>query len=112
LSRGRADAEERSEPTATERALDAAEVAFFTGIQRFLSRKKEPLPKDISRICAVDAAYRGNRVVAVASIFDHGRLLEKRSYGGSCSLPYLSGLFYLREGPFVVEAARRLTVRP
>lgn len=75
-------------------------------------RKKTPLPKDISRICAVDAAYRGDRVVAVASVFEHGRLTERSSYAGRCSLPYLSGLFYLREGPFVVEAVRRLKVRP
>jgi deoxyribonuclease V len=96
--------------TATERSLDQAEVAFFADLQRFIRRKKTPLPKDISRICAVDAAYRGDRVVAVATVFDRGRLVEKSAYAGSCSLPYISGLFYLREGPFVVEAVRRLKV--
>ncbi|MDV3278012.1 MAG: endonuclease V [Nitrososphaerales archaeon] len=63
-------------------------------------------------MCAVDAAYRGNRAVAVASVVNQGRLVEESVYEGSCSLPYLSGLFYLREGPFVVEAVRRLKVRP
>lgn len=92
--------------------MDAAEVSFFAGLQKILSKKKEHLPKDISRICAVDAAYRGDRVAAVASVFDNGWFVEKSSYVGSCSLPYLSGLFYLREGPFVTEAVRRLTVRP
>jgi deoxyribonuclease V len=48
----------------------------------------------------------------VASVFDQGRLAEKSAYAGICSLPYLSGLFYLREGPFVVETVRRLRVRP
>ena len=38
--------------------------------------------------------------------------MEETVYEGSCSLPYVSGLFYLREGPFVVEAAKKLTVRP
>jgi deoxyribonuclease V len=38
--------------------------------------------------------------------------VEESAYAGSCSLPYVSGLFYLREGPFVVEAVRRLKVRP
>jgi deoxyribonuclease V len=39
-------------------------------------------------------------------------LVDEKSYAGSCSLPYVGGLFYLREGPFVVEAVRRLKVRP
>jgi deoxyribonuclease V len=38
--------------------------------------------------------------------------VEESAYEGNCSLPYVSGLFYLREGPFVVEAVRRLKVRP
>lgn len=97
---------------ATKRVLDAAETTFFGDLQRLLFRKKIVLPKEISRICAVDAAYRGDRVVAVASVFEEGRLVEESSYAGSFSLPYVTGLFYLHEGAFVTEAARRLTVRP
>jgi deoxyribonuclease V len=92
--------------------LDAAEALFFADLQRNLSRKKEFLPKEISRICAADAAYRGDRVVAVASVFEDGRPMEASSYIGNCSLPYVSGLFYLREGPFVVQAVRGLKTRP
>lgn len=98
--------------TATKLALDPAEVAFFAELQGTVSGRKKPLPRRVSRICAVDAAYRGDRVAAVASVVDEGRLLEKSAYVGRCTLPYISGLFYLREGPFVVEAVRRLKVRP
>lgn len=77
-----------------------------------MHRRKRPLPKDISGICAVDAAYRGDDVVAVASVFKDGCLAEKSVYRGHCTFPYVSGLFYLREGPFAVEAVRRLKVRP
>jgi deoxyribonuclease V len=94
------------------RGLDAAEIAFFADLQSIIYRKKEPLPVDFTRIGAVDAAYRGDRIVAVASVIDDRRLVEQSSYAGNCSLPYLSGLFYLREGPFVTEAVRRLTARP
>jgi deoxyribonuclease V len=97
---------------ATEPSLDEAEVAFFADLQRLIRRKRVSLPENVSRICAVDAAYRGDRVVAVASVFDRRRLAEQRFYVGRCSLPYVSGLFYLREGPFVAEAAKRLKVRP
>lgn len=38
--------------------------------------------------------------------------MEEGVYAGNCSFPYVSGLFYLREGPFVVEAVRRLKARP
>lgn len=93
-------------------ALDQSEITFFEDVQRFLNRKRTPLPKEISRICAVDAAYSGNRVVAVASVLERGLFTERSSYAGRCSLPYQSGLFYLREGPFVVEAVKRLKARP
>jgi deoxyribonuclease V len=92
--------------------LDAAEVAFFADLQRIVSRRNTRCPKDVMRICAADAAYGGDHVVAVASVFEDGRLLEESSYVGSCNLPYVSGLFYLREGPFVVEAIRELEARP
>ena len=94
------------------RKLDPAETAFFSDLQLLLSKEKASLPHDVSRICAVDAAYQGDNVVAVASLFDHGRLKEASLYSGTCSLPYESGLFYLREGPFVVQAVKGLKARP
>jgi deoxyribonuclease V len=97
---------------ATRLVLDAAEASFFTDLQTILSRRGGFLPREVSRICAADAAYRGNRVVAVASFFDRGRLTETSYYAGTCSFPYIPGLFYLREGPFVVQAVRRLKSRP
>jgi deoxyribonuclease V len=93
-------------------ALDPAEAAFFAALQGILYRKGVALPRALSRICAVDAAYDGARVVAVASLFRDGMPAETSSYVGSCSLPYVSGLFFLREGPFVVEAVRGLGSRP
>jgi deoxyribonuclease V len=94
------------------RFLDVAEVAFFADLQRILSGKKCPFPRNVSRICAVDAAYRGDHVVAVATVFEGKRLVETSSYVGACSIPYISGLFYLREGPFVVQAVRGLEAHP
>ena len=47
--------------------LDQAEIAFFSELQKFLRRGKTTLPRRVSRICAVDAAYGGDRVAAVAS---------------------------------------------
>ena len=99
-------------PMASKLVLDAAEASFFTDLQTILSRKRRFLPREVSRICAADAAYRGDRVVAVASVFEGGRLTDTSYYAGTCSFPYIPGLFYLREGPFVVQAVRGLKSRP
>jgi len=48
----------------------------------------------------------------VASLFDGGLPAETSTYVGRCTFPYASGLFYLREGPFAVEAVGGLTLRP
>ena len=93
-------------------SLDPAEVAFFAEVQRILSRRRVLLPKNISKVCAVDAAYSDDVVVAVASLFEDGLPAETSTYVGTCNLPYVSGLFFLREGPFVVEAVKGLTSRP
>jgi deoxyribonuclease V len=105
-------AEEVAMRPALGKKLDPAETAFFGDLQGLLSKEKASFPRNLSRICAVDAAYDGDSVVTVASLFDHGLLKEVSFYSGTCSLPYQSGLFYLREGPFVVQAVRGLRVRP
>jgi deoxyribonuclease V len=92
--------------------LDGAEAAFFARLQTFVHAKAKPVPTKISRVCAVDAAYRGDDVVAVASVFKDEQLAEKSVYRGHCTFPYVSGLFYLREGPSAVEAVTRLKVKP
>ena len=94
------------------RELDPAETSFIADLQKLLRRKKTLLSRDIRKICGVDAAYHDDRIVAVASLFDRGRLVETGSYSGTCSLPYKSGLFYMREGPFVVRAVRGLRAHP
>jgi deoxyribonuclease V len=92
--------------------LDPAEMGFFATLQNILSRREKRLPNKITRICGVDASYIGNRVAAVATEFKGRRMSEKSRYVGYCTFPYVSGLFYLHEGPAAVEAVRRLRTRP
>ena len=92
--------------------LDDAETDFFSSIQSLLSRRNLVLPRRIRTICAVDAAYRGNRVVAVATEFIEGRKAMQGLHDGHCTFPYESGLFYLREGPAAVAAVKALRRRP
>jgi deoxyribonuclease V len=106
------DALKRRIEAQTRRALDPAEEAFFSDLQRILARRERVLPKSITRICGVDAAYYGDRVFAAARVFERGRLVAEASCEGTCSIPYVSGLFYLREGPFAVAAVRSLDPLP
>jgi deoxyribonuclease V len=92
--------------------LDGAEVAFFASLQQLIRVAARPLPKKVSRICGVDAAYRSDRVAAVATEALDGRTVARGVYKGRFSLPYVPGLFYLHEGPFVTEAVSRLKARP
>jgi deoxyribonuclease V len=91
---------------------DPAEVAFFAKLQEILSRRSVRFPRELSRVCAVDAAYSGDFIVAVASLFEDGVPAETSTYSGRCTFPYVSGAFYLREGPFAVEAVNGLESRP
>jgi deoxyribonuclease V len=96
--------------------LDKAETDFFSRIVELIGSppKQVNLPESIERICGVDAAYseHENRVVAAASLFENGKLIETVFYSGNFTFPYVSGLFFLHEGPFVVEAVKRLKVKP
>jgi deoxyribonuclease V len=92
--------------------LDRAEVGFFASLQQLIRVTARPLPKKVSRICAVDAAYRSDRVAAVATEAVDGRTMARGVYNGRFSLPYVPGLFYLHEGPFVTAAVNRLKARP
>ncbi len=94
------------------KSLDEAEASFFAELQTFLSSNEKPLARKLTRICAVDAAYDGDQVAAVATLLLDGRMAEQATYFGHCTFPYVSGLFYLREGPPAVEAVRRLKTRP
>jgi deoxyribonuclease V len=100
--------------------IDRAEVAFFEALQNLLQPASSSfIPelvkgKDLSRICGVDAAYLENqgRAVAVSALCVNGSLAETGIYCGRYTYPYVSGLFFLHEGPFAVAAVKKLTSKP
>ena len=93
-------------------SVEEAELGFFAELQQLIHRKRSSPPKRLRRICAVDARYSERRAVSVASLFEDGEQLAVSVYRGSFTFPYISGLMYLHEGPFVVEAVRRLKIKP
>lgn len=95
--------------------LDNAEQHFFEELQLFIDAKPVTYQKRFVKICGVDAVYsEKNKVFAVATTIDSAihEFLERSTYSGQVTFPYVPGLFYLREGPFVNEAVYRLAHKP
>jgi len=95
-------------------SLDVAEISFFSKLRASFLKRRVSLSRKIRFICGVDASYdEGNkRVKAVAVLLDRGKSKETAEYQGTFSFPYISGLFYLHEGPFTVAAVSKLRALP
>jgi deoxyribonuclease V len=95
-------------------SFDVAEKTFFEQIQSLINANPIHHPERFSKICGVDAAYsaKDKRVVATAVLFLDGNRYETKTYEGTFTFSYVSGLFYLYEGPFVVAAIKKLETEP
>lgn len=73
-----------------------------------------PLGKTPRTIAAVDAAFSGESVVAVASLFSYPspELIDEAHAVSACPFPYVPGYLSFREGPSIVKAIRKLNKRP
>jgi len=73
-----------------------------------------PLKKIPSYIAGVDAAFRGNKVIAAACLYTFPQLnyMEDSVEVRECSFPYVPGYLTFREGPAIVAAVRKLKKRP
>jgi len=87
-------------------------VRFFERLQTIVGAPEVSLPKRLRRICAADASYTGHEVISAASLSVDGAMTKRYRYRGRFTFPYVSGLFYLHEGPFVMAAIEGLRVRP
>ena len=101
-------------------SADQAEVGFFEILQKLLrldDTRDASAPAlattNLKTVCGADAAYSGNTVIAVASLLDAktGALIEQKEYSGKATFPYVPGLFFLREGPFVSAAVSKLSMK-
>jgi len=72
------------------------------------------LRKGITTVAGVDAAYFKDRIVATVCLFNINNLelLEEASFTGKVRFPYIPGLLSFREGPAIVKALKKLSIRP
>lgn len=98
--------------SALKEAPDEAELRFFEKLQTLVKAPKAHLSKRLERICAADASYIGREVVSAAVLAVNGTITKTYRYRGRFTFPYVSGLFYLHEGPFAVAAIEGLRAKP
>lgn len=73
-----------------------------------------PIPGPVRRVAGIDAAFSGDRVVAVASVLSYPGLQVVEEGVGALpiGMPYIPGLLSFREGPAILEAIGGLTRLP
>ena len=88
----------------------------FRRLQETLAQRVrlEPLLRQPETAAGVDAAYLGEKIIAVAVLVDLATLatVERSFVIARPSLPYIPGLLGFREGPHLAEAVRRLSRQP
>lgn len=92
------------------------DFAELRRLQETLARRVrlEPLHRKPETAAGVDAAYIGDKIIAVAILFDLATLtpVERSFVVARTALPYIPGLLAFREAPHMAEAVRRLSRRP
>ena len=73
-----------------------------------------PLQKTPEYIAAVDASFPDNQVLAVACLYRYPELtfMEETVATREVSFPYVPGFLSFREGPAIIDAINKLTVKP
>ena len=73
-----------------------------------------PLKKTPEIIAGVDAAFAGDKIVAVATLYEYPELkhLHDASSIEKIRFPYIPGMLSFREGHAIVNAVKRLNIKP
>lgn len=92
------------------------DIAEAKEIQESLRKNVKiiPLMKNPEYVAGVDAAFLGDKIIAVACLYSYPDLtpIEERYVAAKVSFPYIPGYLSFREGPAVIQALSCLNVRP
>lgn len=74
----------------------------------------KPLKKEPRYIAGVDASFWRDQVIAAASLYSYPELehVQDTSAVVTCHFPYRSGFLSFREGPGLVRAIKKLSIKP
>jgi deoxyribonuclease V len=73
-----------------------------------------PLRKNPKIIAGVDAAFLDDKVIGIACLYKYPEIipLEDASAVIKVSFPYIPGFLSFREGPVIIEAIKKLKIKP
>jgi len=73
-----------------------------------------PLKKKPRFVAGVDAAFAGDWIIGVVCVYDYRSLtrIDESCTTMRSQFPYVPGFLSFREGPVIMDAVRRLSVRP
>lgn len=95
-----------------------ASLENASALQRRLAARvrSEPLPEEVRLVAGADLSYdrETDRLFAALVVWDRRTraLLETARFEGAISIPYVPGFLSFREGPAIVGAWQRLSIRP
>jgi deoxyribonuclease V len=66
------------------------------------------------RVAGVDAAFSGGNIIGTACLYTYpgGKLLEEVYSVTKYTFPYVPGFLSFREGPVIIKALSKLTIKP
>ncbi|MGD9042996.1 MAG: deoxyribonuclease V [Desulfobacterales bacterium] len=91
-----------------------AAIALQTKLASRVIQKSRVKPTEIATVAGVDAGYTddsAHAAVVVINLMDLN-ILEKAVASRPVSFPYVPGMLAFREGPVILEAMDKLTLRP
>jgi deoxyribonuclease V len=85
-------------------------------IQDVLRRKVQIVSqkRKIQCIAAVDAAFHDDKIIAIASLYEYPELRHIKDTFSvkKIQFPYITGLLSFREGPALIDALKKLLIKP
>ena len=88
-------------------------IRFFKELQRGVGEiayGHEDELGEFNRVLAVDAAYSREKIAVACVVYDLSLddFIEEETYFSDVAFPYVPGLLFLREGPYMLEAVSRV----
>jgi deoxyribonuclease V len=76
---------------------------------RIVQLKRQP-----ERVAGVDAAFSGRNIIGTACLYTYpgGKLLQEVYFVTKYTFPYIPGFLSFREGPAIMKALSKLTIKP
>ena len=92
------------------------EIIFYEKLQELIARqyKSKPPSSDIKIFCGLDVAYKANKSVVAAVLWDVEKreVIEHKLLESTISSPYIPNFFFIREAPLLLKIIDHVSLTP